>query len=400
MKQSNKPDNQQGIYWILQDNQVTPFIADLLELIKHRVSNFATVKHLIPSHNSDTLKTLKKLNPVSFQVSSEVRPNSYEGFSMKKELIGDHEFSEGLAFWRTLLLDDLGSGNLFRAKIHHEMKPDTKAVVLQIPTPLGSSSSEERVFYAWICLARQHNIPVFGYELLPLDTRWTLAPSLLDGVITTNSDSYEHLTSQNAGMENKIWLVPRYEGRIFAPGCPPMWRNALGSAYKYQQESKIDFNKTIIYIPHNVAMTHEYKNLTSHLKRFSNKIHIMFSIGKDQIRGTHKHNEMIEIISRDDLKDISHSFHDLNMPWEMAIADCVVACSSCYATSVAINNNIPTLIYDPMVSLNKSNKRNAKQSFTDVSDFLGSINKIILSHGEKTEFARIFFQIINSKPSN
>ncbi|MCK5099444.1 MAG: hypothetical protein KAR45_15155 [Desulfobacteraceae bacterium] len=398
MKQSNKSDNKPVIYWILQDNQVTPYIIDFLALMKHRVNNFATIKYLVPSHNSDTLKAVKKLNPCSFEISSAIKPNSYEGFNAKKGLIGDHEFTEGLAFWRTLLLDDLGSGNLFRATIQHEIEPDTKAIILQIPTPLGSSSSEERVFYAWICLARQFNIPVFGYELLPLDTRWTLAPSLLDGIITTDSDSYKHLTNNTINMTNKIWLVPRYEGRFFSPGCPPFWRNGLGTAYQYQKESKIDFAKTIIYLPHNVAMTHEYKDLVSHLKCFSDKIHIMFCIGKDQIRGTHKHDEIIEIISRQDLKKISHSFHDLNMPWEMTIADCVAACSSCYATSIAINNNIPTIIYDPMVNHNSKNisgNKNAKQSFTNVSDFLNSINEIILSHGEKTEFAKIFFQIIN-----
>ncbi|MCK5312775.1 MAG: hypothetical protein KAJ62_11730 [Desulfobacteraceae bacterium] len=398
MKQSNKPDNQPGIYWILQDNQVTPLIADFLELMEHRVNNFATIKYLIPSHNSDTLKTAEKLNPCSFEMSSSTRPNSYEGFSIKKDLIGEHEFSEGLAFWRTLLLDDLGSGNLFRAKIHHEIEPDTKAIVLQIPTPLGSSASEERVFYAWVYLAKQSNIPVFGYELLPLDTRWTLAPSLLDGIITTDHDSYRHLTHNQTDMQNKTWLVPRYEGRFFSPGCPPIWKNGLGAAYKYQQESTIDFSKAIIYIPHNVAMTYEYKDLVSHLKCFSDKIHLMFCIGKDQVRGTYKHDEIIEIISRQNLKKISHSFHDLNAPWEMTIADCVAACSSCYATSIAINNNIPTIIYDPMVNHNSNNSpgnRNAKQSFTNISDFLNSINEIILSHEERTEFAKILFQIIN-----
>ncbi|MCK5541292.1 MAG: hypothetical protein KAI40_01265 [Desulfobacterales bacterium] len=391
MKQSKKPI----IYWILQDNQVTPLIADFLELMKHRVNNFTTIKYLIPSHNSDTLKTAAKLNPDSFKMSSSIKPNSYEGFSIKKNLIGDHEFSEGLAFWRTLLLDDLGSGNLFRAQIHHEVEPNTRAIVLQIPTPLGSSASEERVFYAWVYLAKQANIPVFGYELLPLDTRWTLAPSLLDGVITTDYDSYRHLTQNKTNMKNNIWLVPRYEGRFFSPGCPPLWRNGLGVAYKYQKELKIDFEKTIIYIPHNVAMTYEYKNLVSHLKCFSDKIHLMFCIGKDQVRGTYKHNEIIEIISKQDLKKISHSFHDLNMPWEMTIADCVAACSSCYATSISINNNIPTIIYDPMIS---PSKRNAKQSFNSIADFQNCINEVILSHKKRTEFAKIFSQIINKKP--
>ncbi|MCK5099460.1 MAG: hypothetical protein KAR45_15235, partial [Desulfobacteraceae bacterium] len=291
----------------------------------------------------------------------------------------------------------LGSGNLFRAKIHHEIEPATRAIILQIPTPLGSSTSEERVFYAWVYLAKQLNIPVFGYELLPLDTRWTLAPSLLDGVITTRYDSYMHLTCNETNMKNKIWLVPRYEGRLFSPGCPPLWSNGLGAAYKFQKELNIDFDKTMIYVPHNVAMTYEYKDLISHLTCFGNKIHLMFSIGKDQVRGTHKHNEIIEIISKNDLKKISYSFHDLNLPWVMTIADCVAACSSCYTTSIAINNNIPTIIYDPMVSQTSQGTRGAKQVFSNIADFLNSINEIILSHKKRDEFAKIFFKILNKK---
>ncbi|MCD4741905.1 MAG: hypothetical protein K8R67_05420 [Desulfobacteraceae bacterium] len=389
-KPNNKPTDKSGIYWILQDNQITPFITDFLELLQHRVNSFTKINFLIPSHNSDTLKAAKKLNPIPFKMSSKIKPNSLGGFKLKKSLIGDHEFSDGLSFWRTLLLDDLGSGNLFRAQIHHEIESDTQAIILQIPTPLGSSASEERVFYAWVYLAKQAGIPVLGYELLPLDTRWTLAPSLLDGVITTSYDSYRHLTENKTDMKKKIWLAPRYEGRFFSPGCPPFWRNGLGAAYQYQKESKIDFDKTIIYLPHNVAMTYEYKDLVSHLTSFSDQIHLMFCIGKDQIRGTHKHNEIIEIISKKNLKEVSYSFHDLNMPWEMTIADCVVACSSCYATSIAINNNIPTIIYDPMV---RPHKKNAKQSFNNISGLLNSINEVISSHKERDEFAKIFFQI-------
>jgi len=386
------------IYWILQDNQVTPLISDFLDITKQRVKNFVEIKYLIPSHNVDTLKTAKKLNPTSFTISSAVKPNTYEGYCQKRDLIGDHEFSEGLLFWRTLLADDLGSGNLFKAQVQHELDPGTRAIILQIPTPLGSSSSEERVFYAWIYLAKQAKIPVFGYELLPLDTRWTLAPSLLDGVITTSYDSYTYLTHHHADMKNKIWLIPRYEGRFFSPGCPPIWRSSLGAAYKYQKEEKIDFDKTIIYLPHNVAMTYEYKNLISQLLPFSDDVHLMFCIGKDQVRGTHKHNEIIEIISKKELKKFSYSFHDMNSPWEMAMADCVAACSSCYATSIAVNNNIPTIIFDPMVNMDIETNLSpisSKQYFNTASKFQNSISKIVQSHKKRDEFAKILFTIIN-----
>jgi len=237
-KPNNKPTDKSGIYWIQQDNQITPFITDFLELLQHRVNSFTKINFLIPSHNSDTLKAAKKLNPIPFKMSSKIKPNSLGGFKLKKSLIGDHEFSDGLSFWRTLLLDDLGSGNLFRAQIHHEIESDTQAIILQIPTPLGSSASEERVFYAWVYLAKQAGIPVLGYELLPLDTRWTLAPSLLDGVITTSYDSYRHLTENKTDMKKKIWLAPRYEGRFFLPGMPSILEKRVGSSISISKRVK------------------------------------------------------------------------------------------------------------------------------------------------------------------
>ncbi|MCK5098298.1 MAG: hypothetical protein KAR45_09355, partial [Desulfobacteraceae bacterium] len=95
MDQSNRPN----IYWVLQDNQVTPLITDFLGLLKQRISNFATIKYLIPSHDNNAIKIAKKLNPTPFEMSSSIKPNSIEGFNLKKELIGEHEFSEGLSFW-------------------------------------------------------------------------------------------------------------------------------------------------------------------------------------------------------------------------------------------------------------------------------------------------------------
>ncbi len=388
--------NQKTVYWILQDNQTTELIIEFLARLGHGVRKFACLKFLIPSHCMDTVKAAKKLDPVVFKVSSAIKHNSLEGFNLKKDLLKGHEFTDGLPFWQALLLDDLGSGNIFRAEIHHEIEPDTRAVILQIPTPLGSSSPEERVFYAWVYLARQAGIKVIGYELLPLNTRWTLAPSLLDSVITTTRASYKHLKSKKAGLKTKIWLAPRHEGRLFSPGCPPLWRNALFAAHGLKKSRVMDFKRTIIYIPHNVAMIHEYKTLVSMLTPFAHKIHLMFSIGKDQVRGTHKHNEIIEIISKKDLGKIPFSFHDINAPWQMAVADCVAACSACYATSIAVNHNIPTLIYDTMVA---PGRHNSLESFNNQEKFLDSIKKIIECRNERTGFARILSQTLNKSSS-
>ena len=142
MKKKTKP----VIYWVLQDNQVTPFIIDFLELIRFRIREIISLKFLIPAISPETLKMCKKLDPVPFHVSSTIKEDSYEGYCRKRDQLGSNGFSEGLLFWRTLLLDDLGSGNLFQARIHGPNDKNIAGILLQIPTPLGSSEKEERIF--------------------------------------------------------------------------------------------------------------------------------------------------------------------------------------------------------------------------------------------------------------
>ncbi len=389
-KQNKKP----VIYWILQENQITPFIIDFLELIRFRTTELIKLKFLIPAISPETLKMCKKLDPVPFQVTTTAKENSYEGYCRKRDQLGDSQFSEGLSFWRTLLLDDLGSGNLYQAQIHAPKNEKVAGVVLQIPTPLGSSENEERIFYAWVHLAKINKVPVIGYELLPLCTRWTLAPSILDNIIATREESFSILTDSQTRLNKKIWLLPRHEGKFFSPATTALWRNGMGAFYKYQNKFKIPPEKTILYIPHNVAMTYEYKTLLTHLKKIKTKIHLMFSIGKDQIRGSHNHQEIIETVCEKELKTISYSMHDINNPAEITMADAVVACSACYATEVAANNGIPSFIHDPMVTPYKNGNTT---SVNKVADLIELIESAIELHNKTTEISQILLNLIQKK---
>ena len=104
-------------------------------------------------------------------------------------------------------------------------------------------------------------------------------------------------------------------------------------------------------------MVYEYQQLIKILQPLGKKLHLMFSIGKDQIRGAYTHKEIIEIVYQNELQQFaSYSFHDMNYPWEMMLADCVVACAAGFNTQVA-EKEIPCIIYDPaMPDMTRGNK--------------------------------------------
>ncbi|MCG8683557.1 MAG: hypothetical protein MI892_01675 [Desulfobacterales bacterium] len=383
MEQTKKP----VIYWVLQDNQVTPNLIDFLELIQHRVQELIHLKFIIPDMAKKTLELTAKLNPVKFKSTSKGQKNTYEGFCKKRDQLGNTEYSDGLKFWQALLLDDLGSGNLYQAFIHAPNEPNVAGVVLQIPTPLGSGESEERIFYAWVNLAKMNNVPVIGYELLPLATRWTLVPSLMDGIITTRKESQEYLTGPQPNLTQKIWRIPRYEGKFFSPATHSLYRNGLGLRY---QHSNIPSEKTIIYIAHNVAMSYEYKDLIRHLLPFADKLHLMLCYGKDQVRGSHNHQQTIETISKNELPQFTYTFHDINRPVEIIMADAVIACSDCYCTEVSSVIGVPTIIYDPMTPpMTEGYKR-----WTNDTQMLSNyVKDIIDTHMDETELSYILIDI-------
>ena len=382
-KQNTKP----VVYWILQNNQVTPNLIDFLDFIRQRVSQFLTLTFLVPETDLKTKELASKLSPVLFKITSQSKPNSYDGYCRKREQLGDSGFSKGLTFRQALLLDDLGSGNLYQALVHPPKDTGVAGIVLQIPSPLGSSESEERIFYSWVHLAKINHAPIVGYELLPLAARWTLAPSLMDAIITTRKESYAYLSDPVADLSTRLWRLPAYEGKFFSPATHPIWRNGLGVRYQHQD---IPMEKTILYIPHNVAMTYEYKNLLEILEPAAKSLHLMFAYGKDQVRGGYTHQQIIETVCEKELPSFSYSFHDLSRPWEITMADAAVACSDCYIAEVSSVMGIPAIIYDPMVPAGKVGYKTWIQRDEQL---LTLVNQTVRTHAKDTELSRILIDM-------
>ncbi len=382
------------VLWILQDNQLSPIIFEFLSLLKKGLGNM-DLQILVPESDTSILETTKPLNPIPFKARKLNSPSSLENFQKKKDLIHDLEFSEGLKAWRTLILDDFGEGILSETALHCPPIKYVKLIILQIPTPLGSATQEEFIFYAWINLAKKNNVPIAGYELLPLNTRWTLLPSLLDAIITTNEKSFDHLSRKKHHIPGKIWTLPRYEGKVFSPGSSHLWTNGLQSVYHYRIGHKIPQEKTILFIPHNVAMSYEYRRLLEEIKEFANDIHLMFCIGKDQIRGTHSHQEIIETISHKTINSFySYSFHDLVSPWEMILADAVLACATCYSTLVAEANGIPCIVMDSEISPAADGYLTIVNTYDDMRT---NLKKIMATHNKQTDIVNILTDLVSGK---
>ncbi|MFH2060685.1 MAG: hypothetical protein ABIJ59_17515 [Pseudomonadota bacterium] len=382
------------VLWIIQENQLSAIIINFLSLLKKTLQNI-DIQILIPELYPETNKMAKPLGPKKFKATKEKPHTSYHNFCMKRDLIKDLEFPGGLKVWRTLLLDDFHEGFISETKLQIPNISNVGAVVLQIPTPLGSSREEEHIFYAWIALAKKAALPIAGYELLPLDTRWTMLPSLLDGVITTNKRSYEYLTMEGHRIPGKVWQLPRYEGKVFSTGTSHIWDDGLNSAYYNRHVNDIPEEITIFYIPHNVTMNHEYKRLLEELSENGDNIHLMFAIGKDQIRGTHTHKDIIETTCFKTLPSFySYSFHDFNTPWEMIIADAIVACCSCYSTLIAKEIGIPCIVKDAYVSPTAS--RALTTVNTDI-EFRDYIKKTIIAHKSITGMSTVLQNMISGK---
>ena len=389
MTQKTKPT----ILWVLQNNQVSPIIIEFLKLLKKGIGKI-NIQFIAPANDSEVLEMIKPLNPITFQAGRQLLPASMETFQKKRDLIPDAKFTEGLEIWKALILDDLGGGIRSQTTIALPHLPNIHGIILQIPTPLGSSTPEELIFYEWVKLAHDNNVFISGYELLPLYTRWTLVPSILDGIITTNELSFNYLTDIKQNIKGKIWKLPRYEGKVFSPGTSALWQNGLQSPYHYRAKHNIPKDKTIFFIPHNVAMTYEYRRLIEEMLPFANDIHLMFCIGDDQVRGTHSHEQIIETISSKALEQFcSHSFHSLSAPWEMVMADAVLAVTLCYSTTVAEANGIPCIVIDNMVPETSSGNITVVNSWNNFRNIL----KPMINHSKKTnDFTEIIYEMINS----
>lgn len=374
-----------NIIWLIQSNQITPTICEFLKILQTRMANLLNLKFMVPDSSSDILEKIKALEPDSFKTSTRTATSSYQGYLAKRETLKDKKFDEGLGFSDVLLLDDLGGGNIMQTSMELTKPAGTCGLILQIPTPLGSSETEERVFHAAILWANQNRIPVIGYELLPLDTRWTLAPSLLDGIITRYHESYDYL--KTVLNHKNIWLIPLYEASIFSSVSNEFNLNGAKAAYHYRNACSIPSRRTVLYIPHNVAMIYEYQEMLNIIEPVGDRLHLMFGFGEDQVRGTYSQKEIIKTVYHNELKKFaSHSFHNMNNPWEMMMAESLATCSACFQTSIAQEKNIPSIIYDPLLpTLDKGYKKRHNRK----KDFLNSVKQSIELKQNKTELGDI-----------
>ncbi len=374
-----------NIFWLIQSNQITPTICDFLKTLQIRMEKLLNLLFIVPDSSTEILEKIKILGPASFKTSIRTATNSYQGYLAKQDMLKGKKFAEGLNFSDVLLLDDLGGGNVMQTIIDLTKPDNTCGLILQIPTPLGSSESEERIFHAGILWANQHNIPAIGYELLPLDTRWTLASSLLDGIITRYSESYDHLKTV-LNHEN-IWLLPLYEASVFSSVSTEFNLNGTKAAYHYRNTCSIPAKRTVLYIPHNVAMIYEYQEILNIIGSVGDKLHLMFGFGQDQVRGSYSHTETIKTIYHKELKQFaSYSFHDMNNPWEMLMAENIIACSACFQTIIAQEKNIPSIIFDPLVPpMDKGYKKRIIQK----EDLLNAVKQSIALKQKKTELGDI-----------
>ena len=383
------------IIWLIQSNQITPIITGFLQTLQKRVAQYIDLVFMVPEASLDIIENIKSLNPVYFKTATRTATDSYQAYMAKREALGKKSFTDGLSFADTLLLDDLGGGNAVQTILEIPIGENTCGLIIQIPTPLGSSEMEERIFQSAILWANQNKIPVVGYELLPLDTRWTLAPSLPNGIITRSYESYDYLKTQLS--HTNIWLLPLYEASIFSSVSTNFNLNGAKACYHYRNLHSISTDTTILYLPHNVAMIYEYQEMIKFLQPLGDRLHLMFSIGEDQVRGIYSQKEMIEITYSSELKHFaSYSFHNMNHSWEMMMADAVLASSACFNSQIA-EINIPSIIFDPKLSpMNRGNKLKVATP----EDLLGSIKKIIEAHGYKSEFADILMLLTKTGKNN
>jgi len=378
--------------WLLQSNQITPTIYDFFKLLKTRMEKQISLCFIVPDTSKEVLDKIKDLDPVPFKVSNRSATKNYKGFQAKRKILGNNAFDMGLTYSDALLLDDLGGGNLIQTMIEFAPPEKSCGLFLQIPTALGSSEIEERIFHSAVTWAKPLGLPVIGYELLPLDTRWTLAATLPDGVIARTSESFDHLTKV-LDHEN-LWLLPGYEASILSSVSTKFNLDGAMSSYHYRSVHKIPETRTVLYIPHNVAMIYEYQDMLRTIAPLGKKIHLMFSYGKDQVRGTYTQTQMIELVYEKELKAYgSYSFHDMNSGWEMMTADSILACSACFQTMIAQEKNIPSLIFDPLLP---PAIRGQKERVNTADRLRQAVEKIIDLNKRKTEFGTIFMQLARS----
>jgi len=348
MGKRKKPNiaRQPKIYWILLEDQVTPFMVEFLKRIRQAMKDMGiSLQFKVLSCHKTAAKIASPLKPSSFSIVLRIKDKPFQNMIRKRNALGEITYTEGLPIWRTLLLDDLAGGQMPEPIIDLKLDTDLRCIVVQIPSVVGSTTVIERLFHALSFRARQRGIPIIGLEFSPLSTRWTLASSLMDEIITIRESSYDCLKACN--IPSHIWLLPPYEACFCFLDCPPFWANGLGIAYRYKERYKIPEERTVIYIPYHVALIYEYREMLRHLAKFGEKLHIMFTVADDQARGTYTHQEIIEKTCRDELASLaSFSFHDLNEIEDLTAADALIATCTSGTTRFSSTYGIPTIIFD------------------------------------------------------
>lgn len=383
------------ILWIIQTNQTTPIILEYFKTLQTRVERQIDLIFWVPDTSAGELDRLKALNPFVYKTATRAAAFSSRTYQAKREALNKECFSQGLLISDTLLLDDFGGANAQMTTLEVGPPDNTCGIIIQVPSPMGSSEVEEKNFHAAILWARQHKIPVIGYELLPLDTKWTLAPSLPDGIITRYPESYEYLKDQLD--HNNIWQIPPYEAAIFTSIATSFHLNGVKASYHYRNTYAVPADRTVLYLPHNVAMIYEYKRLIQILSPFGKNLHLMFSAGKDQVRGGYTHEQMIEMVYKKELQQMaSYSFHDMNSSWEMMMADALVACSTGFTTLVG-EKELPCIIFDPLVpEASRGNKRRVQTK----EKLLDLVEEQINCQKSRIELADIMMLLVKTRETN
>jgi hypothetical protein len=316
------------IYWILLENQVTPYMVDFLKLTRERLTD-VSLEFKVLAGDKGAAGTAASLHPSPFKIGfrTDLTP---QNLIRKRDDLGSTALSEGLPLWRVLLIDDLGGGAIVEPGSDLVVDDAVQCIVIQIPSPVGSTANLERLFQALCVLAHKKKIPIIGVEFFPLNVPWMLAPSLVDGIITLRESSYDHLMKGLSREAQDIWLLPRHEASLL-----------------FRDSHKIPDERNVFYIPHTVPLIHEYKTILEGLAGVAGNSHLMFSVGEDQARGTYTHREIVEKVYADELARFeSYSFHDINALVEITMADAVIAACANGTTAFSITYGIPTLIMD------------------------------------------------------
>ncbi len=371
-KRSEKKSKKPVVYWVLMEDQISNFMVDFLKFIKTQVRN-VSLKFLVISSDTKTIQMASALSPSTFELTFRKDQPSLQNFIKKRDALGDLKYTEGLEVWRALLLDDLAGPTIVSPILKIPEGKRISGIVIQIPSPVGSTPIIERTFQAFSMYGCKNNIPVLGLEFFPLNTQWTLAPKLTDGIIAIRESSYDHLsrTIGNTDNSDHIWLLPRYEASLLFVDCPPFWRNALDTIPAFYRQHGISPEKTVLYIPHNVAMIHEYHTLLKKISTMGADLHLMFAIGFDQARGTYTHREIVENVYAKELKTIgSYSFHDINDVIKIAMADAVVSLCASGSTAFASTYGIPSVILNDRATAGVFGTEKCVKTFEELEEAL------------------------------